>query len=343
MGEPQVEGRNSEIPHPADPVMKQLKSNSVACQLETAVAASSVSPQEESRDWQQFGNNTGRATPMPLQCTSAMFVTFSLSKTRSSNVTPTCCQCHAHGRRTGLKIRSSQERVGSSPTFGTKATSPPNPRKGRGAGRTAAQGAVPRMVPLEWRIRRSIPDDDGRLTSALRGLVSNRCASSPRQIASFRPTSGLRGYRERSGIDSSFMIRSDPRRARCYRSAPVFSRPFAEISRRPLPFNVRTGRKGRRGRAAALAKPRPSGACPGFIEVDDPFEGVASTAGDADLDFRSAAKLSSTKGSAAAQSPRAIRHPPSRLSAWADCPGSAAGTLRRTPRHSCKSTSASAT
>ena len=100
-------------------------------------------------------------------------------QSKSLSITTTCFQYHEYGRGPGLKIRWGNTRVGSSPTFGIKATSPPNPRKGRAHGRTAAQGGVPRMVPLESRIRRSIPDDDGRLTSALRGLVSNRCASSP--------------------------------------------------------------------------------------------------------------------------------------------------------------------
>ena len=36
------------------------------------------------------------------------------------SATATCFQYHEYGRRTGLKIRSSQEGVGSSPTFGTK-------------------------------------------------------------------------------------------------------------------------------------------------------------------------------------------------------------------------------
>ena len=35
------------------------------------------------------------------------------------STTATCFQCHGDGRRAGLKIRSSQEGVGSSPTFGT--------------------------------------------------------------------------------------------------------------------------------------------------------------------------------------------------------------------------------
>ena len=34
------------------------------------------------------------------------------------STTATCFQCHGDGRRTGLKIRSWQEGVGSSPTFG---------------------------------------------------------------------------------------------------------------------------------------------------------------------------------------------------------------------------------
>jgi hypothetical protein len=36
------------------------------------------------------------------------------------STTATCFQRHADGRRAGLKIRSSQEGVGSSPTFGTE-------------------------------------------------------------------------------------------------------------------------------------------------------------------------------------------------------------------------------
>jgi len=35
------------------------------------------------------------------------------------STTATCFQYHEYGRRTGLKIRSLQEGVGSSPTFGT--------------------------------------------------------------------------------------------------------------------------------------------------------------------------------------------------------------------------------
>ncbi len=38
----------------------------------------------------------------------------------SLSITATCFQYHGYGRRTGLKIRSSQEGVGSSPTFGIK-------------------------------------------------------------------------------------------------------------------------------------------------------------------------------------------------------------------------------
>jgi hypothetical protein len=129
--------------------------------------------------WQQFGNNIGDVIPMRPQCSWQKSGDVTACPTSNLTVSPTCFQCHADGRRAGLKIRSSQEGVGSSPTFGTKATSPPNPRMGRGAGRTSAQGGVPRMVPLEWRIHRSVPDDAGRLISALRGLVSNRCASSP--------------------------------------------------------------------------------------------------------------------------------------------------------------------
>ncbi len=39
---------------------------------------------------------------------------------QTSSTTATCFQCHDYGRRTGLKIRSSQEGVGSSPTFGAE-------------------------------------------------------------------------------------------------------------------------------------------------------------------------------------------------------------------------------
>ena len=40
-------------------------------------------------------------------------------------VNPTSAQCQTDGRRAGLKIRSSQEGVGSSPTFGTSNSRPP--------------------------------------------------------------------------------------------------------------------------------------------------------------------------------------------------------------------------
>ena len=36
------------------------------------------------------------------------------------STTPTCFQRHGYGRRAGLKIRSPQGGVGSSPTFGTR-------------------------------------------------------------------------------------------------------------------------------------------------------------------------------------------------------------------------------
>ena len=36
------------------------------------------------------------------------------------SVAPTCSQYHGNGRRTGLKIRWGNTRVGSSPTFGTE-------------------------------------------------------------------------------------------------------------------------------------------------------------------------------------------------------------------------------
>jgi hypothetical protein len=40
-------------------------------------------------------------------------------KPRTLSITATCFQYHVYGRGPGLKIRSSQEGVGSSPTFGT--------------------------------------------------------------------------------------------------------------------------------------------------------------------------------------------------------------------------------
>jgi hypothetical protein len=120
---------------------------------------------------------TTARTPPPIIGPRSYYpaIQIDLKKLRQSNLSPTSDGWQTRRTQNSVPARG----VGSSPTFGTKTTSPPNPRKGRGAGRTAAQGAVPRMVPLEWRIHRSIPDDDGRLTSALRGLVSNRCASSP--------------------------------------------------------------------------------------------------------------------------------------------------------------------
>ena len=42
-------------------------------------------------------------------------------QSKSLSITATCFQYHEYGRRTGLKIRSPQGGVGSSPTFGTDA------------------------------------------------------------------------------------------------------------------------------------------------------------------------------------------------------------------------------
>ena len=44
-------------------------------------------------------------------------------KPKPSRVTATCFQYHVYGRRTGLKIRSGNTRVVSSPTFDTEMTS----------------------------------------------------------------------------------------------------------------------------------------------------------------------------------------------------------------------------
>jgi len=69
--------------------------------------------------WQQNGNNIGRASPMGLQCHWQKSGDITVCHTSNLTVNATCFQCHVHGRRAGLKIRSPQGGVGSSPTFGT--------------------------------------------------------------------------------------------------------------------------------------------------------------------------------------------------------------------------------
>ena len=69
-----------------------------------------------------FGNKMGTGLATSAQCrynvrASGSIVTALQSKPLS--ITATCFQYHEYGRRTGLKIRSSQEGVGSGPTFGT--------------------------------------------------------------------------------------------------------------------------------------------------------------------------------------------------------------------------------
>ena len=70
-------------------------------------------------NWQQNGNDIGRASPMRLQCHWQKRGDVTVCQISNLTVSPTCFQCDGDGRRAGLKIRSSQEGVGSSPTFGT--------------------------------------------------------------------------------------------------------------------------------------------------------------------------------------------------------------------------------
>ncbi len=73
-------------------------------------------------EWGRFGNNLATALAISRQrhsnenCKGGDVTALN---PRTLNVTATCFQYHDYGRRTGLKIRSSQEGVGSSPTFGT--------------------------------------------------------------------------------------------------------------------------------------------------------------------------------------------------------------------------------
>ena len=79
------------------------------------------------------------------------------------STTATCFQCDGDGRRAGLKIRSSQEGVGSSPTFGTQTDFANQLRKCRGVGRTGVPGGIPRMDSLQRRIDGAFAGDDVRL------------------------------------------------------------------------------------------------------------------------------------------------------------------------------------
>jgi hypothetical protein len=65
--------------------------------------------------WQQHWRCQPNAAPMALAKSGDVTACHKANLT----VSPTCFQRHVDGRRTGLKIRSSQEGVGSSPTFGT--------------------------------------------------------------------------------------------------------------------------------------------------------------------------------------------------------------------------------
>ena len=68
------------------------------------------------------------------------------------STTATCFQCDGDGRRAGLKIRSSQEGVGSSPTFGTETSPPRRIRTAltRAAGALADSGGRPRPGWQVW-------------------------------------------------------------------------------------------------------------------------------------------------------------------------------------------------
>ena len=83
--------------------------------------------------WQQFGNNIGNVSPTWLQCCWQKSGDVTACHTSNLTVNPTCFQRHADGRRAGLKIRSSQEGVGSSPTFGNSVSTriAPGPDVGR--------------------------------------------------------------------------------------------------------------------------------------------------------------------------------------------------------------------
>jgi hypothetical protein len=56
------------------------------------------------------------------------------------STTATCFQCDGDGRRAGLKIRSSQAGVGSSPTFGTLDLRRCRPYHSLGRGNNLATG-----------------------------------------------------------------------------------------------------------------------------------------------------------------------------------------------------------
>ena len=56
---------------------------------------------------------------MRLQCTCAGSSIVTALQSNPLSITATCFQYHEYGRRPGLKIRSWQQGVGSSPTFGT--------------------------------------------------------------------------------------------------------------------------------------------------------------------------------------------------------------------------------
>ncbi len=64
--------------------------------------------------WEQYWRYQPNATTISEEQVSIV----TGLKTKTLSIAATCFQYHEYGRRTGLKIRSSQEGVGSSPTFG---------------------------------------------------------------------------------------------------------------------------------------------------------------------------------------------------------------------------------
>ena len=71
--------------------------------------------------WGHFGNKMGTVLAISAQCDGNIREQVSIVtrvKTKTLSIAATCFQYHEYGRRTGLKIRWGNTRVGSSPTFG---------------------------------------------------------------------------------------------------------------------------------------------------------------------------------------------------------------------------------
>jgi hypothetical protein len=102
--------------YPRDRVLTGFAITSARCtdRAQSRCPDATASDADLGTKWEQDWQYQPNAASMYVR--QGRIVTALQSKPLS--ITATCFQYHEYGRRTGLKIRSSQEGVGSSPTFG---------------------------------------------------------------------------------------------------------------------------------------------------------------------------------------------------------------------------------